>query len=273
MFLVTSIRDVSGVLTSLYHDESGLLFAFERGGGRYYVATDQVGTPKVVTDNTGAVVKVLSFDSFGRRLSDSNPSFELPIGFAGGLEDPDTGLVRFGYRDFDQASGRWMARDPVLYEGGQANLYLYVGNNPVSQRDPMGLWCAGVSVYAVFGGGGELCCSNGNCSICSEGGVGEGVDAGIGGGDPKDDGTGFFAEMGVSCGPVGAGLKCEANSKCGGSCVAEGVLGPYKVDTSGGAGASEGFGDPLDSDSQNSKTKGGKCSIQGKAGVRGCGSL
>ena len=249
-----------------------MLFAFERGGARYYVATDQVGTPKVVTDSTGAVVKVLNFDSFGRRLSESNPSFELPIGFASGLEDPDTGLVRFGYRDFDQASGRWMARDPVLYGGGQANLYLYVGNNPVNQRDPMGLWCAGLAVYAVFGGGAEVCCKNGNCSVCSEGGIGEGFSGGIGGGDPKDDGGGFFAEMGASCGSSGVGIKCEANGRCGGSCVGETSLGPFKVDSSGGSSAGSDFGDPLDSASRSTTTKNGKCGIQGKAGVRGCGS-
>ena len=52
----------------------------------------------------------------------------LPIGFAGGLTDPDTGLARFGMRDYDPAIGRWTARDPILFKGGQENLYMYCGN-------------------------------------------------------------------------------------------------------------------------------------------------
>ena len=46
--------------------------------------------------------------------------------------DPDTGLVRFGSRDYDAAVGRWTARDPVLFDGGDSNLYVYVGNDPIN---------------------------------------------------------------------------------------------------------------------------------------------
>ena len=61
-----------------------------------------------------------------------------PLGFAGGIEDPVTGLVRFGLRDYEPATGRFTAKDPILHEGGM-NLFLYAGNNPVSQRDPSGM--------------------------------------------------------------------------------------------------------------------------------------
>lgn len=56
-----------------------------------------------------------------------------------GINDPVTGLVRFGLRGYDPGIGRWTARDPVLFAGGQANLYTYVANNPVSRVDPAGL--------------------------------------------------------------------------------------------------------------------------------------
>ncbi len=71
-------------------------------------------------------------------LSDSNPGFQ-PFGFAGGLYDPDTGLVRFGARDYDPVTGRWTATDPISFAGGQANLYGYVINDPVNLVDPSGL--------------------------------------------------------------------------------------------------------------------------------------
>src|SRR5581483_2881134 len=63
----------------------------------------------------------------------------IPIGFAGGLADPVTGLVRFGVRDYDPQTGRFTARDPVLFAGGQLNLYAYLNGDPVGQRDPSGM--------------------------------------------------------------------------------------------------------------------------------------
>jgi RHS repeat-associated protein len=256
-YLVTTVRDPGDVLTMLYYDGKGLLFAMDRGGSMYYVGTDQIGTPHVVADSTGTVVKVVEYDSFGKRLSDSNSGFDLPIGFAGGLEDTDTGLVRFGYRDFEQTSGRWTARDPALYEGGQANLYVYVGNDPVSLRDPLGLWCIGGSVYDVVGFGAELCCENGVCSRCAEVGIGGGTSVSVGLGGPKETGSNILSEAGASCGPAGGSLKCAYNFKCGAACNAEGSAGPFKADTSGDAGISKGFGPS-------------KCGYQAKLAAQKC---
>jgi len=68
--------------------------------------------------------------------ADSNP---VPaFRFAGGLYDPDTGLVRFGARDYDASAGRWTAKDPKGLAGGDTNLYAYVGNDPVNHLDPRG---------------------------------------------------------------------------------------------------------------------------------------
>ncbi len=61
-----------------------------------------------------------------------------PFGFAGGLYDYQTGLVRFGARDFDPETGRWTAKDPIGFGGGSAGLYNYVGNEPVSRVDRSG---------------------------------------------------------------------------------------------------------------------------------------
>ena len=57
---------------------------------------------------------------------------------AGGLYDAATGLVRFGARDYDPETGRWTAKDPVRWEGGQGNLYEYVGGDPVNRFDLSG---------------------------------------------------------------------------------------------------------------------------------------
>jgi RHS repeat-associated protein len=135
---VAATRDPGGILTTYHYDDFGHLFAFQRGGVWYYVATDQVGTPKVVGDATGNIIKTLDYDSYGVLIADSNPGFDLPIGFAGGISDLVTGLIRFGARDYDPAIGRWTAKDPILFTGGDSNLYRYVFNNPVSYVDRKG---------------------------------------------------------------------------------------------------------------------------------------
>ena len=103
-------------------------------------STDQVGSPRVVVTPAGTVVKRIEYDSFGNVVSDTDPSFDLPFGFAGGLRDQLTGLDRFGYRDYDPAAGRWTTRDPIFFDGGEGNLYVYGGNDPVGTRDLTGLF-------------------------------------------------------------------------------------------------------------------------------------
>lgn len=63
----------------------------------------------------------------------------VDIGFAGGLYDQDTRLIRFGARDYDPEIGRWTSKDPILFAGGTSNLYEYALNDPVNYVDLNGL--------------------------------------------------------------------------------------------------------------------------------------
>jgi len=63
----------------------------------------------------------------------------VPFGFAGGLYDPDTKLTHFGFREYDAYTGKWTAKDPIGFDGGDSNLYGYVLNDPVNLVDPSGL--------------------------------------------------------------------------------------------------------------------------------------
>lgn len=233
--LTTSI-DSDNIVTRYHYDESGLLIGFERADQRYYVITDGVGTPLEVIDAAGISVKSMRYDSYGVLLFDSNPTFELLIGFAGGLADSDTGLIRFGARDYDPASGRWTAIDPALFDSGQANLYAYVNNNPVSLRDPCGMFCIGASGYYGLGGGGKVCLTKEGFSSCIEVGVG------IGGGfeiNPFEDLSASGPELELALkgavGPVGLTLGGKLNDKWGGGCldpsgIAKLSVGPFTAD-------------------------------------------
>jgi RHS repeat-associated protein len=110
-----------------------------RGGETYRIVVDQLGSPRLVVDvSTGAVAQRLDYDEFGKVVQDTNPGFQ-PFGFGGGLYDPDTGLVRFGARDYDAVAGRWTSRDPQLFLDGGSNLYAYSLDDPVNIADPLGL--------------------------------------------------------------------------------------------------------------------------------------
>ncbi len=107
----------------------------------------------MVDAGTGAVVQRIDYDPWGRVIRDTNPGFQ-PFGFAGGLYDPDTGLVRFGARDYDPDVGRWTAVDPILFAGGDTNLYGYVLNDPVNSLDLEGTAKLGLGIGGSFFYGG-----------------------------------------------------------------------------------------------------------------------
>ena len=110
-----------------------------REGKQYLIISDHLGSVRQVIDTqTGEIVQQLDYDAWGQVTEDSRPGFQ-PFGFAGGLHDPDTQLTRFGARDYDAETGRWTAKDPILFDGGDSNLYGYVLQNPVNGIDPSGL--------------------------------------------------------------------------------------------------------------------------------------
>jgi RHS repeat-associated protein len=110
-----------------------------QAGVPYRILSDQLGSPRVVVNAiTGAVVERMRHDEFGNVVEDTNVGF-TPFGFAGGLYDADTGLVRFGARDYDPVVGRWIGKDPILFRGRQVNLYAYVDDEPVNRHDFAGL--------------------------------------------------------------------------------------------------------------------------------------
>ena len=109
-----------------------------KDGQTYRLISDHLGSVRlVINSSTGTVAQRLDYDEYGNVLNDSNPGFQ-PFAYAGGFYDVDTGLVRFGARDYDAAVGRWIQSDPIGFQGG-LDTYAYVGNNPVVYIDPWGL--------------------------------------------------------------------------------------------------------------------------------------
>jgi RHS repeat-associated protein len=105
----------------------------------YRLVSDVRGSVRLVVDaTTGTVAQQLTYDPYGQVLDDTAPGFQ-PFGYAGGEYDWTTGLTRFGARDYDATIGRWTAKDPIGFAGGDTNLYAYVGGEPVNWVDITGL--------------------------------------------------------------------------------------------------------------------------------------
>lgn len=122
----------------VYADRANVPAYMVKDGRTYRIASDHLGSPRLVIDTaTGEIMQRMDYDAFGNVLVDTNPEFQ-PFGFAGGLYDPDTGLVRFGARDYDPETGRWTAKDPIGFIGGDPNLYGYLLADPINLIDPTG---------------------------------------------------------------------------------------------------------------------------------------
>jgi RHS repeat-associated protein len=112
--------------------------------GINYVYADHLSTPRVLTraSDNKAVWRWDNADPFGLDQPDENPDrlgvFTYNQRFPGQLFDRETNNHYNYFRDYDPQTGRYIQSDPIGLEGG-INTYGYVGGNPLSYVDPLGL--------------------------------------------------------------------------------------------------------------------------------------
>ena len=91
----------------------------------------------LVRVSDGSVAQRIDYNENGRVVYDSNPGFQA-YGFAGGIYDFSTSLVKFGVRWYDPSNLRWTTKDPIQFDGGDMNLYGYVVQDPINLIDSQG---------------------------------------------------------------------------------------------------------------------------------------
>lgn len=92
-----AITDGSGNIVSrfIYGDKSNVPSYMIKNEKTYRIISDYLGSPILVMDvETKDIIQSINYDEFGRIVSDSNPGFQ-PFGFAGGIYDQDTKLIKF----------------------------------------------------------------------------------------------------------------------------------------------------------------------------------
>jgi RHS repeat-associated protein len=115
---------------------------------RIYVLHDANFNVTAITDASGTVLERYAYEAYGRPfyldanfdfLPDAQSDHSWQHLHQGGRLDQATGNYHFRNRDSSPGIGRWLSKDPIGFEAGDANLYRYVGNGPGNRVDPSGL--------------------------------------------------------------------------------------------------------------------------------------
>lgn len=101
-----------------------------------YVHTDHQGTPRLATSPARVVVWRWEGRAFGE--TGQTGSTQINLRFSGQYFDSESSLFYNHHRYYDPRIGRYITSDPIGLGGG-LNTYAYVGNNPLTFIDPLGL--------------------------------------------------------------------------------------------------------------------------------------
>jgi RHS repeat-associated protein len=149
ILLGLSVEKTGSNSTYYVRDDKGNLISERTPGGTYYYLLDGLGSVVGITNSSGNLVdsKAYKYDPFGKQL-DGPTSVSNPWRFASGYLDSATGFLKFGTRYYSADLGRWTQQDPdsgQLVDPMTLNRYAFVGNDPVNQTDPSGMYATSTS--------------------------------------------------------------------------------------------------------------------------------
>jgi RHS repeat-associated protein len=183
-------------------------------GATYWTLADDQGSVRDVVDSSGVLRIHRAFDSFGNANTDFHYNssgsavtsgqtgyIDEAFAFTGRWFDKATGLQNNLNRWYDPAIGRWLSEDPIGFEGGDANLYRYVGNSPTNWIDPSGLWWFTWDDYKHYFWHPEE--MDTDLRVCNKFAMGA---IGVGGGGLAGVGAGAIVGGGAIGGIVGGGV-------------------------------------------------------------------
>jgi RHS repeat-associated protein len=134
----------------------GCGFTLTSPGIVHWLVTDQLGTPRMIFDQSGSLATTSRHDylPFGEEIFAGTAGRTTTLGYTNGdgarqkftlkERDIETGLDYFGARYYGSTQGRFTGADPIslgvdrLFDPQRFNRYAYVRNNPLMFTDPDG---------------------------------------------------------------------------------------------------------------------------------------
>jgi len=167
-------KTVNGVTTWYLWDRDGLLAEYDASGNRtlrygylpggfgavqlqdangtYYVHSDGLRAPRLLTNSTGQVAWQAKYAAYGATVVNGDVDGN-GVGvvfnqrFPGQYADSESALSYNNFREYDPAAGRYIQSDPIGLAGG-VNPYAYAGSNPIVFADPSGLFVDATGAYS-----------------------------------------------------------------------------------------------------------------------------
>jgi RHS repeat-associated protein len=141
---LTLERTPTGGLVRRYLDGPLGATAFENSSARFYYHEDPLGTVTDVTDASGSAQWKYEYEGYGASRTATNVSGTAPenrLRFEGEYLDPEAGQYHLRARQYDPATGRFGALDPVENSTDlpSAGRYVYVDGRPTAIYDSLGL--------------------------------------------------------------------------------------------------------------------------------------
>ncbi len=164
------VKDSDGVIHKYVFDNEDILFEFDNddnlvsqfthGPGidepveiiqnnqNYYYHVDGLGSITGISNSNGEIVQSYAYSSFGETkvydqagtlIDPTQMQVKSPYGYTSREWDFETEKYQYRARDYTPSLGRFLTEDPIGFNGGDANFYRYVRNNPLYFKDAFGL--------------------------------------------------------------------------------------------------------------------------------------
>jgi len=135
---LNTVQELSGITPAANLLTGGLDETFTRtdGTGTRSLLVDGLGSTLELADSSGTLQTHYTFEPFGATTTLGATSTN-PQAFTG-RENDGTGLYFYRARYYNPTYGRFISEDPIGFRGG-INVYAYVGGNPLSWVDALGL--------------------------------------------------------------------------------------------------------------------------------------
>ncbi|MDD5759859.1 MAG: hypothetical protein PHI06_12350, partial [Desulfobulbaceae bacterium] len=132
--------DSNNIISRYYIYGAGLMAMVTSNGELYCYHFDATGHTVALTNASKGLVNKYAYTPYGI-IANQTETMPQPFKYAGqhGVMAEPNGLYYMRARYYDPQVGRFLSEDSLGFEGGDLNLYAYVGNSPIMGVDPSGL--------------------------------------------------------------------------------------------------------------------------------------